>query len=184
MSKHPLQTSPDLPPLIWITGLAGAGKTTIAELLYTSLRESSSRIVKLDGDAIRSICDNDLGHSLADRIKNAYRLCRLAEYLNKQGLIVICSTMSLYPEIWEWNKNHFPNYIEVYVKVSPETLSLRNKKNLYVPTDQETQRNVVGIDLEFNEPPEPTLTLINEHPTDAQSNVDKIIALLTARMSG
>jgi adenylylsulfate kinase len=169
------------PPVIWVTGLAGAGKTTIAEILYESLRKSDQRVVKLDGDAIRDVCDNDLGHSLVERIKNAYRLCRFAEYLNSQSLTVICSTMSLYSEIWEWNRIHFPNYFEIYLKVSNETLNLRNKKNLYTDTNHTTQKNVVGVDLGFNEPPNPTLTLINEPPSDAQSNVSIILKTLSER---
>ena len=62
------------------------------------------RVVHLDGDAIREIMGNDLGHTLKDRIQNAFRISRMCHFLQQQGQIGhVCSTMSLYPEIWHWN---------------------------------------------------------------------------------
>ena len=94
--------------LIWITGLAGAGKSTAARYLLEKLKEKHiSNVVMVDGDNIREICNNDLGYSLEERKKNAWRIVKLCEYLCNQGLIVVCATVSLYNEIHEYIYKHF-----------------------------------------------------------------------------
>lgn len=167
------------PPVVWITGLAGSGKTTIATLVHAQLSSHYQNVLQIDGDAVREICGNDLGHSPEDRIKNAYRLCRFAHYLNTQGMLVVCSTMSLYPEIWHWNRAHFPLYLEVYLRVTNETLHTRNKKSLYSTDNAGQGTHVVSLDLEFNEPEKPHLTLDNDTLQSQQHNVSQIIDAVT-----
>lgn len=171
------------PPVLWITGLAGAGKTTIADRVDMELRKHYANVVKLDGDVVRELCGNDLGYSLTDRVANAYRLSRMCHFLNQQGHIVVCSTMSLYPEIWEWNRAHIPEYREIYVKVSMETLQSRDKKGLYSkPTDATggapRDLHVVGRDLQFHEPLDAHLVVTNDSERDLEVNVARIIDLV------
>ena len=72
--------------LIWITGLAGAGKSTAANYLIGKLKDKHIlNAVLIDGDSVREICGNDLGYSLEDRIKNAWRIVKLCKYLCDQG---------------------------------------------------------------------------------------------------
>ena len=159
--------SPSL--LVWITGLSGAGKTTIAREVVALIRSSQeakgsagTSVVHLDGDAVREVMGNDLGHTHDDRVKSAYRLCRLAKLLTDQGVTVICSTMSLYPEIWAWNRAHFARYLEVYIKVSPETVRRRDPKGIYRRAAQGAEQGVIGGDLAFVEPTSPHLVISND----------------------
>ena len=96
--------------LLWITGLSGAGKTTIAAEVFKILKEKYTNSIFLDGDVIREILNNDLSYSREDRLKNAMRISKLCEFLTSQNIHVVCSTMSLYKEIHEMNKINIKNY--------------------------------------------------------------------------
>ena len=134
--------------LIWITGLAGAGKSTAAKYLIEKLKNDQiSNVVMVDGDSIREICDNDLGYSLEERKKNAWRIVKLCEYLCNQGLIVVCATVSLYKEIHEYIYTHFENPRIIFLNISQEIINRRNQKELYT-----TGTEVVGVDIECDAP--------------------------------
>jgi adenylylsulfate kinase-like enzyme len=133
--------------LFWITGLAGAGKTTAANYLIKKLKEKHANVVMIDGDCIRDICDNDLGYTLEDRKKNAFRIVKLCEYLCNQGMIVVCATISLYREVHEYIYEHFKNPQIIYLDVPREVVLSRNQKNLYTEN-----KNVIGQDIEFDKP--------------------------------
>lgn len=134
--------------LIWITGLAGAGKSTAAKYLIEKLRNDQIRnIVMIDGDSVREICDNDLGYSLEERKKNAWRIVKLCEYLCNQGLIVVCATVSLYKEIHEYIYTHFDNPRIIFLNISQEIINRRNQKELYT-----TGINVVGVNIGYDIP--------------------------------
>ena len=113
--------------VFWITGLSGAGKTTIGYLLYTKLKIQKNSIVFLDGDELRKIFGNDLGYSKEDRLKSATRNSRLCKLLSDQGIDVICCTISMFDTIREWNRQNIKNYFEIYLDVSLETLKNRKK---------------------------------------------------------
>ncbi len=142
----------------WITGLSGAGKTTIGKLWYQELKKKKETVVFLDGDILRQIFGNDLGYTEADRRKSAMRNARLCALLAKQGMDVVCCTISMFDEVRNWNRENISGYIEIYVKASMETLHKRNQKGLY------TQNNttVAGIDVPIEEPKHPDLVLNND----------------------
>jgi adenylylsulfate kinase len=143
--------------VVWITGISGAGKTVTARALVAELRALGHPVVHLDGDEVREIVGDNLGHSEPERIQNAFRLSRFCRFLHDQGLVVVCSTMSLYPEIWEWNRAHIKNYFEVFLKVSLETARLRDPKGHYGKG-----KDVVGVTLSLHEPKNPHLVLSGE----------------------
>lgn len=150
----------------WITGLAGAGKTSIALALFKALVARNEKAVFLDGDAMREIMGNDLQHNTKDRIKNAYRISRMCCFLADQGVNVVCATMSLYHEVQCWNHNNIDNYFQVYVKVSMEVLLKRDQKSLYSKAMKGDEKNVVGVDLSFEEPINSDLVLENNEETN------------------
>lgn len=166
------------PLVLWITGLAGAGKTTLAKGVFEKLKRITPNVVTIDGDEVREIFGQDLGYSKEDRVKNAHRISKLCRYLSDQGLIVVCSTMSLYPEIWAWNRANIQNYVQVYVKVNIETLRARNKKNLYAEPDSQ----VVGVDQQFDEPLNSELILSNESESDLSGNVERIVDFVKGKI--
>ena len=82
--------------VIWIIGMSASGKTTIGKKIYEKLKYSKEKWIFLDGDVFRNILGEDLGHTLEDRKKNAYRISRLCEYLNLQNINVIASVLSIF----------------------------------------------------------------------------------------
>ena len=154
----------------WITGLAGSGKTTIGKALYEELVKSNSNLVFLDGDTLREVFGGTFGYSREEREKCAMCYARLCKMLVEQGLTVICCTISMFHSVRAWNRENISNYVEVYVKVSKETLLRRNQKQLYTEAETGMITQVVGMDIEVEEPAHPSVILnnngeiaINEH---------------------
>lgn len=148
--------------VIWITGLSGAGKSTIARAATKLLKAEGTVPILLDGDEFRAAVGDDLGHDPKGRLLNAYRLARFASYLAHQDHVVICATMSLFHEVQEWNRANAPHYVEVYLKVGLDRLTSRDPKGLYARARAGKATGVVGVDLPFVEPLATDLVLENE----------------------
>lgn len=148
--------------LYWITGLSGAGKTTIGRLLYDRLKEKFSNVVFLDGDAMRQAFGNDLGYSREERLQCAMRYAGLCRLLTEQGIHVVCCTISMFNKVREWNRSNINNYIEIYIEVPLAVLEERNQKNLYQGLKAGMSKNVVGLDLELELPESPDIVLVND----------------------
>jgi len=164
--------------VLWITGLSGAGKTSLARCTLALLRQRTANVVMLDGDLVRELLGGDVDHSPQGRLKNAYRMSRLCASLAAQGIHVVCATMSLFPEIWAWNRAHITRYFEVYVRVPFATLNARDARGLYSRARAGQASNVVGVDLTFTEPPEPHLVVDNDPPA---SELDALAQLIIDR---
>ena len=147
--------------LIWITGLSGAGKTTIGKKVYKILKENFNNCVFLDGDILREMFNNDLNYDKADRLKNAVRLSKLCEFLTSQNIHVICSTMSLFKEIHEMNRKNIKNYYEIFIDVEISELIKRDSKGLYSKAKKGNLKNVIGVDLSYDKPSKPFLIINN-----------------------
>ena len=114
--------------LIWITGLSGAGKTTIAKNVYEELKKSSQNIVHLDGDELR-IMLGDLAEYDNNHRKNIAGIyARICKHLVGSGINTIISTIALYHDIHEYNRMNNENYYEIFLQVDKNVLLKRNKK--------------------------------------------------------
>lgn len=154
----------------WITGLAGAGKTTVGKLLYEKLKEKNKATIFLDGDELRQIFGNDLGYKKEDRLKSAMRNAHICELLSRQEIDVVCCTISMFNEVREWNRDHIRDYVEIYLQVSMDILKKRNKKNLYGGNE----KNVVGIDIDIELPQRPDIILNNNGDKSPQELIEHI----------
>lgn len=148
--------------LYWVTGLSGAGKTTIGTLLYQHLRERYPNTVIFDGDMLRQAFGNDLGYSREDRFACAMRYARLCKLLVDQGMFVVCCTISMFDEVRKWNRENIGNYTEIYVEVPMEVLQKRNQKGLYSGVKSGDAAQVVGMDLELELPKKPDIVIRND----------------------
>ena len=157
--------------VIWLIGLSGSGKTTIAKLLLKKLRNKNKNIVHLDGDMVRSIYNDKLGYSIKHRKINAERLSKMTKFLSDQNIHVVGSVLSNFPEWQKWNKKNIKNYFQVYIKVSMENLIKRDKKKIYLKAIKGKRKNVVGVDIKFKEPLNSNLILENNRSKKFLNNL-------------
>lgn len=147
----------------WITGLSGAGKTTLANEVVQRLRLIGIHAILLDGDELRevfgSVAINGGNYDKAARLELAMRYARMCMILSKQGAFVVIATISLFKEVHAWNREYLPNYTEVYLKVPIEELRRRDPKEIYKRYDCGELYNVAGLDLDFDEPMNADLVL-------------------------
>lgn len=141
----------------WLTGLAGAGKTVLAERLVEVLREAGRVAVLLDGDELRARLFPGVGHSGVDRRALARRYGELADLVARQGPDVVCATISLFPEVHADNRERFASYREVLVRAPREVRAAR-KPAVYGGASGP----VAGEDLAVSEPSEPHATVDND----------------------
>jgi len=165
--------------IVWLIGLSSAGKTTVGRPLYEKVKEKRNDVLLLDGDQLRRVFGDDIGHTREDRYENGWRYCRLSELLDEQGLHAICCVLSLFEEHREWNREHLSSYFEVYLDVPMETLRQRDEKDLYAQSEAGEIKNVGGVDIPFEEPGDPDLVLDNGDDAPSPNEVaDHILEAL------
>lgn len=162
--------------VVWIIGLSGAGKTTLANEVVAHVRLKQRNIVLIDGDMVREVFGNDLGHTIKDRLTNARRICQLGKLLDDQGIHVVCAILSLFPETREWNRKNLKNYYEVFIDAPIQDLVQRDEKGIYRKYNNGEIRNVAGMDIEFPRPYSADLVINNSNSRDALLVFAKAIA--------
>lgn len=147
--------------VVWIIGLSGAGKSTLADEVVRLVRSRISNVVLVDGDAVRTVFGDDLGHTLEDRRRNAERICNLCRFFDEQGIHVVCAILSLFPESRAWNRQNLGKYYEVFIDTPIPELMARDSKGLYAQFQRGEIRDVAGMDLEFPRPDAADLVITN-----------------------
>jgi len=158
----------------WITGLAAAGKTTLATRLCERLRRSGRPAVLLDGDRLRAVLDAPSAHAPDERLRLAMTYARLCRELAGQGLDVVCATISMFHAVRDWNRAHIGRYREIYLQVPVEVLKARDPKFIYARHAQGRQPQVVGRDQEPELPRNPDLVIDNDGALSPDQAVDLI----------
>ena len=152
----------------WLSGLSGAGKTTIGRLWRDELRAAGETVVFLDGDEMRAVFGTGLGFSGEDRRKLAESYGRLCALLAGQGVTVVCCTISMFHSVREWNRANIPGYCEIYIQASMDTLRRRDQKGLY----SQNADNVAGVGLQVELPSAPDLILDNNGQRTPEEQVE------------
>lgn len=150
--------------VIWITGLSGSGKTTVALHLREKMLETGVRPVLLDGDRLRAALPLGADYAESARRGLAAVYGALAREFAEQGHFVVCATVSLFHEVQRWNRKNLPNYFEVWLRVPEAELRKRDRYGLY-RIAREGSSQVVGVDIVPEFPLTPDL-IINNHGTE------------------
>jgi adenylyl-sulfate kinase len=159
---------------IWLTGLSGAGKSTIAEVLVEELRERGRKVELLDGDIIRTNLSKGLGFSKEDRDTNILRIGFVAHLLSRNGVATIVSAISPYREVRQQCRDMIRDFVEVHVHAPLDELVRRDVKGLYAKALAGEIANFTGVSDPYEQPEDPEV-VVN---TDRESVGDSVQAIL------
>jgi adenylyl-sulfate kinase len=168
---------------VWLTGLSGAGKTTVAGLVGEELERRGHLVERLDGDVVRTHLSNGLGFSKDDRDANVERIGWVASRLTRHGATVLVSSISPYREARDTSRamvEEFGTFVEVYVRTSIEECARRDPKGLYQRALAGEIANFTGLSdpYEVPERPEFVLDTAGEEPeASARRVIDKLVEL-------
>ena len=177
-TKKELKSRRATAPVLWFTGLSGAGKTTIADRVKEKLEEMGLAVERIDGDDLRQLISSDLGFSAQDRDRNIARAVYLCQLLSKHGVIVLATFISPYSKQRELVKSQVGNFIEIFVNAPLEICEKRDVKGLYQKARRGEVEYFTGIADGYEKPKNPELELKTDKLTVDQS-IDKVIDYLT-----
>ncbi len=163
--------------VIWLTGLSGSGKTTIARALAERLQSEGYKVEILDGDVVRQHFSKGLGFSKEDRIENIRRVAYVAHLLARNGVVVITALISPYREGRNYARQLIGNFVEVYVKCPLDVLIERDVKGLYAKALKGEIKNFTGISDPY-EPPENPEVVVETDKETVEESVEKIWSAL------
>jgi bifunctional enzyme CysN/CysC len=170
------------PICLWLTGLSGAGKSTIANLLEKQLFASGRHTYILDGDKIRQGLNRDLGFSEDDRVENMRRAMEVARLFVDAGLVVIVAFISPYRAERNHARSRFEpdEFVEIHIDAPLEECERRDPKGLYVQARRGELVNFTGIDSDYEPPvaPEIRLDTVAKSPNEC---VDLILFYLDSK---
>jgi adenylylsulfate kinase len=162
---------------IWLTGLSGAGKTSVARCLEAELKSQNCKVEVLDGDLIRTWLSQGLGFSKKDRDINVRRVGFVANLLSRNGVIVIAATISPYQEIRDEIRAINQDFVEVYINTPLEVCEARDVKGLYAKARAGEIKGFTGIDDPYEVPKNPEVVCESAQETVEQST-NKVIGTL------
>lgn len=174
--------------IIFIFGLAGAGKTSLASALVPKLEEKiksnnlpSKGVVYVDGDEFREVFNGNFGYSKEERIRCMLPKLKLWIALAKQGFTVVTTGIGLFNECYEMNKKFTKEakleFFECYLKCDFEILLKRDQKCLYSDALEGKRKDVVGVDIDFDEPKEVDLVL------DGSDEIEKNVEIILSKIN-
>ncbi|CAH0999351.1 putative adenylyl-sulfate kinase [Neolewinella maritima] len=168
--------------VVWLTGLSGSGKSTIAAAVERRLFERGVFVQVLDGDNVRNGLNGNLGFSLADRQENVRRVAEVAKLFAGAGALVLCSFVSPTRDIRATVAEIVgDDYLEVYINTPLEECERRDVKGLYAKARAGEIKQFTGIDSPYEAPPDPFLDLPTTDLTVEQA-ATQLIEALTPRL--
>lgn len=159
---------------IWLIGPSAAGKTTISKLLYNQIKKNNN-LVLIDGDQVRNLYENNLGYDKVSRSKNTQRYLNLVNWLLDFNISSIVAVISPFQKDRNFCREKIKNYFEIHLKSSREERIKRDKKDLYKPAIMGKKKNVVDVDIPF----EDTLTCDLEINTENKKPEEIVAEIIT-----
>jgi len=170
------------PCVLWFTGLSGAGKSTIANLVDKHLHDLGRHSYLLDGDNVRHGLNKDLGFTAADRVENIRRVAEVAKLMVDAGLIVSTAFISPFRAERAMARSLLPpdEFIEIFVDAPLSLVEERDPKGLYKKARAGQLKNFTGIDSPYETPEQPELRIDAAHDSPERA-AEQVLALLIER---
>ena len=167
------------PAVVWFTGISGAGKSTIANIVERKLHAAGRHTYTLDGDNLRHGLNRDLGFTSADRVENVRRTAEVARLMADAGLIVLVSLISPYRAERDLARDLAGDvpFVEVFVDTPLDVAESRDRKGLYAKARRGELPNFTGIDAPYERPESPELHVATAE-CSAEEAADAVIQLL------
>jgi bifunctional enzyme CysN/CysC len=170
---------------VWLTGLSGSGKSTIANLLEKQLHSEGLHTFLLDGDNVRHGLNRDLGFTEADRVENLRRVGEVSKLMVEAGLVVIVSFISPFRAERAMARSLFAEgeFVEVFVDTPLEECERRDPKGLYAKARAGSLVNFTGIDSPYEAPEDPEIRVATtgRSPVECVEELRAVLRRLTDR---
>jgi adenylylsulfate kinase len=163
--------------VIWFTGLAGSGKSTVASVVEAMLRERDLPVENLDADEVRQNLSPNLGFSLEARDENTKRLAWMGKVLSRHGVNVVIAAVATLRRFRDRAREMCPHFVEVYVKCPLEICQERDPKGLYSRRARGEINDVDGIDIPYEEPAKAEV-VFDTSTTDVETCAKMVVAKL------
>lgn len=173
------------PKVIWLTGISGAGKTTLGKMLVNELQIMGEPCTLLDGDQLRQGLNKDLGFSDDDRHENVRRVAEVAKLMTEAGLHAVVALISPFRADRDTARSMFEagQFIEIHIATSLEAAERNDVKGLYKKARDGSLQQFTGISSSYEAPLQPEL-LIETHQHSAEEDKDRILQYLQQHALG
>jgi adenylyl-sulfate kinase len=182
-AEHPLGGGAGTPPThesrgftIWLTGMSGAGKSTVAAGLERALRARGLRVEVLDGDVVRTHLTRGLGFSREDRDENIRRVGWVCELLTRNDVVAIAAVISPYRAVRDEVRGRIGRFVEVHMDAPLAVLADRDVKGLYRRAMAGEITNFTGVDDPYEPPLAPEVVCRSDGTESPEQSVDRILA--------
>ena len=163
---------------IWLTGLSGSGKSTVAGMLERELRGRGYRVEVLDGDVVRTNLTSDLGFSAEDRNANVRRVGWVCQILSRNDVIAIAAVISPYRATRDEVRSRIGRFVEVYMEAPVEVLAQRDAKGLYRRAMAGEIPNFTGVTDTYEPPTSPEVVCHSDGRQTAEQSAAAIVTKL------
>ncbi len=144
--------------LIWITGVSGSGKTSIAKKIFPFIKKKFGPSILVNGDDLRSILKL-LKYDLKTRYNNGIKFSNLFKLITKQKINVVFAGSGLFHKLRSYNRKNFKNYLEIYIRSDISTIIKKRRKT----KTYNLKKNVYGIHIKPELPKKPDIEILNDH---------------------
>lgn len=164
---------------LWLIGPSAAGKTTVSKKIYEKLSDKYKSLILLDGDHVRKIFANESGYDAISRSKNIRKYVNIVNWLNSFKVSTIVAAINAFEKDREFSRQQISNYKEIYLKCRIEERIKRDKKKLYLPAIKGEKKNVVDVDIPFEDPINCDLIIESEkkNPDEIAKNIIESLKL-------
>lgn len=163
---------------IWLTGLSGSGKSTVAALLERELRGRALRVEVLDGDVVRTHLTKGLGFSREDRDENVRRVGWICEVLARNDVVAIAAVISPYRAVRDEIRQRIGRFVEVYMEAPLDVLADRDVKGLYRRARAGEIEQFTGVSDPYEPPLAPEVTCYTDGRETPEQSASKVLATL------